>query len=394
MKQQYRRIQVITILSVFFLGSTQLIINPALQELSQQYGDIPYTRILMLATVPNLMVALLAAPTGRLAGNKVSYKTLVIFAGIISALGGALPFFLHNFQGVFAARVLFGIGVGIATPLGNAIIMRLYEGNQRAAMVGLGSTVMCGAGMIYQALSGYVTVINVKYFWLVHLVVLIPALLTLFFLPDIKEEKDAIDSEKAKGTRLPASVYWLSIGFGMVFMCFYPLMLNMSSIVVAKNIGDAATAGTILTMYTVGGMIGGLLFGYFYRIVKDYALFILFGIQIIGLAICNFSESAALLMCGTFLNGLAVFMLSSTVLLEIGKHVTKEQSSAATGMMMAIWNLGTFCSTLYMGAISKLSGNDSPGFPVFLGMIFTILIGVIWGTLKIREMRHRKNIQK
>ncbi len=391
MKQHYRLIQVITILSIFFLGSTQLIINPALQDLSRQYADIPYTRIVMLATIPNLMVALLAAPTGRLAGKKVDYKTLVIVAGIISALGGALPFFLHNFQGVFATRVLFGVGVGIATPLGNAIIMRLYEGNQRATMIGLGSTVMCGAGIIYQALSGYVTVINVKYFWLVHLVVLVPVLLTLFFLPDMKEEKEIINNEKAKGTRLPASVYWLSIGFGMVFMCFYPLMLNMSSIVAAKNIGDAATAGTILTMYTVGGMIGGLAFGYFYRIVKDYALFILFGIQIIGLAICNFTESIALLMCGTFLNGLAVFMLSSTVLLEIGRHVTKEQSSAATGMMMAIWNFGTFSSTLYMSAISKLSGNDSPSFPVFLGMIFTIFIGIIWSALKRYEMKHRKN---
>ena len=48
-------------------------------------------------------------------------------------------------------------------------------------------------------------------------------------------------------------------------MVNYPLLVNMSTIIITDNLGDAASAGVVLSMFTVGGMIAGAIFGKVYQ---------------------------------------------------------------------------------------------------------------------------------
>lgn len=60
-------------------------------------------------------------------------------------------------------------------------------------------------------------------------------------------------------------VFLISIAWGLIFMVYNPMGLNMSSILVSEGIGNETLAGTIGSLYTVGGMVAGVIFGKLYH---------------------------------------------------------------------------------------------------------------------------------
>lgn len=384
------RYGILGIFSNFFLGTTLLIINPALDGIAAMFPEIPYGTVLLLATAPNLVVAFTSLMIGRIAGKRISYRSISALAGVGLVVTGMTPFLLRNFWIILVCRILFGFFVGLATPLGNALIMRLYDGQERAKMLGIGSAMMCVAGIFYQIISGKTAVSDPRNAWLTHLIILIPTILILLFMPNVREDgaEDSGDSEK-KGMeeKLPCSVYLLSVVFGITFMAFYPLMLNMSSIVAVRQVGDAAVSGNILTMYSLGGAIGGVVFGLLNQKAGKWTIPVLYALLAGGLGICAVSDSVIFLMIGTFCTGAAIFMLASAILDKVAEHVSQQQSAKASGVMMAIWNLGTFLSSFYVSLIIRVTGTDNPTMPVIAAAMIELILLVGWGVYSASTSR-------
>ena len=375
------RYGILGIFANYFLGTTLLIINPALDGIAAMFPEIPYGTVLLLATAPNLVVAFTSLLIGEIAGKKFSYRAISVVAGVGLVATGIMPFLLRNFWMILVCRILFGFFVGLATPLGNALIMRLYDGQERAKMLGIGSAMMCVAGIFYQIISGKTAVSDPRNAWLTHLIILIPTILILLFMPNVRDdqaEASCISGQTEKAGKLPGAVYLLSVVFGITFMAFYPLMLNMSSIVAVRHLGDAAVSGNILTMYSLGGAIGGFAFGLLNQKAGKWTIPVLYALLAGGLGICAVSDSVIFLMIGTFCTGAAVFMLSSAILDKVAEYVPQHQSAKASGMMMAIWNLGTFLSSFYVSLIIRVTGTDNPTMPVIAAAMIELILLVGW----------------
>ncbi len=378
----------IAVLSVFFLPPGALIINPALQGLAENFPHIPYTTVLLLATVPNIVATLFTIISGAVAGSRIKYKTLLIIACAFSVIGGTAPYFLNDFNLIMACRVVMGVGLGISVPLTNALVFKMFDDQKRASMLGIGSMILCAAGMIYMTVSGLVATVNVKYMWLIHLAGLIPLLLILLFFSEPEKTEPAKTENAAKGKdkiKIPIGIYLMSITFGLLFMLVNPVLLNMSSIVIGEGLGNAAIAGTILIMYKVGGMVGGAVFKKASQITGKYIIPVALVFQILGLGICNFANSIGMLMIGAALTGMAIFVNYPAITMEIGQIVPPAGIPIASGILMGAWNLGAFASTFYMGLLIQITGNTAPRYPIFMGMVFTMAIALIWLFVKMRK---------
>ena len=152
------------ILPVFALAQSVQAINPALQSLSEYYADIPYSVVLLLSSIVSLVVIPVSSASGALAGRKVSYRALSITAMACVLAGGVLPYWvMANFPLTLICRMVVGVGIGIASPLSSALIMKLLPPEKQALWQGVGTAVMNLCGVFYQSVSGVVCLRDVRY---------------------------------------------------------------------------------------------------------------------------------------------------------------------------------------------------------------------------------------
>lgn len=124
----------IAVLSVFFVQMGVGTITPAIANIAAAFPDVPFTTLLLVSTLAVLMSVPATLISGRLAGSVVKYKTLLIVGMVLFIGGGIAPYFMtaSSFTAILAVRAIFGIGLGIVTPLGAALIIAFFDGEVRA----------------------------------------------------------------------------------------------------------------------------------------------------------------------------------------------------------------------------------------------------------------------
>lgn len=373
----------LAISAIFFIMPGALIVNPAIQTIADTYADISYTTILLVSTIPLLMIAPFSLIAGTIAGNKIRYRHLLYLALVLYIIGGAMPFIFRDFVMILVGRALFGIGVGLATPLANGLVIYLYEGKKRASMMGLGSIIINVSSTIFMLLSGFLSGINVHYIWLIHLIALIPFALIVLFLPEVKMEQQ---HERAK-VKLPISVYVISISMILVYMNLNPMLLNMSTIITSENIGNATSAGTVLSMYTIGGIVGGIIFGKVYQLLGRLTIPVSMVTIALGLLIINFSGTVMMMIIGATIAGIGFFNMFPAKIMEASHKADKSASTMVSAFILSAINVGGFVASFYIGVIGKVSGSDAPRLPILTGMIVIIIIAVIWLLYGLKEKK-------
>lgn len=371
------------ILPVFALAQSVQAINPALQSLSEYYADIPYSVVLLLSSIVSLVVIPVSSASGALAGRKVSYRALSITAMACVLAGGVLPYWvMANFPLTLICRMVVGVGIGIASPLSSALIMKLLPPEKQALWQGVGTAVMNLCGVFYQSVSGVVCLRDVRYIWLVYGIVLIPLILVLFFLQEPASAPAAASSGK-KGA-LPAGAVLTCLGFGLLYLFLSPVLLNISSILVNEGIGSSATAGTILSAYSVGGMAAGFIFGGVYKLLGRWTIPVSLLLQVLGLAGCAFGRNVALIGVSTVLFGVAIHWIWPACIMEFSR-LPDGKGALASGLFISALNLGTFLGSPLIGLVETVTGNADPRLPVIVGFFGTAIVAAVWIAAKLRE---------
>lgn len=353
----------LAVMSIFFIAMGIGTITPAIQNIAEAFSHINFSTILLVSTLPSLFLIPSTALTGVVAGNQVSYRTLLIVGILLFVAAGAAPAFMTSFTMILVARAFFGIGLGTLAPLGNAIILSLYEGQERANMLGLSGVVMNLGGIVLQLLGGYLCSFKWSYAFLAHLLGIISLVMVMFMLPE-PEKKEHQAQEKIS---IPPAVYFISILFGIAMMLNYPLLVNMSTIIITDNLGDAASAGFVLSMFTVGGMIAGAIFGKVYQMATRFTIGIGLAVTAIGAGLVNYAGNLMVLTLGMTIVGVGFGTLMPAVMMILGNIVSPTSFAAASGVLMAFMNLGGFISTYYIAFLATI--NSAIRFPIFVAMV-------------------------
>ena len=165
---------VAAIMSIFFIAMGIGTITPALNSIMEAYPQLPVSTIYLTSTLPSLAVIPSAVIAGMLAGNKVKYKMLSALGILLIDVGSVAPYYTNdNFTLILLGRAIFGIGLGIISPLGNALVLGHFEGDKRASKMGMGTLKMNVVGIIFQFLGGFFAGIKWYYCFLPHAIAII-----------------------------------------------------------------------------------------------------------------------------------------------------------------------------------------------------------------------------
>ena len=374
------KLNITAIMAIFFIAMGVGTITPAIANIAAAYPEIPFTTIILASTLPSLMIIPSTLITGAVAGSKVKYKTLTLLGLVLFVIGGMAPaFFNESFNTVLLYRAIFGIGLGIISPLGNALIMGFFEGQKRANMLGAGSFVMNIGGIVLQFLGGAFSGISWELCFIAHFPAIISFFIVLFFLKEPKSARDQEVSGKAvKKEKMPLSVYVISTIFGITMMLIYPMLVNMSSILSeVKQIGDSTGSAVVLSMYTVGGAISGILFGKLYEKIKRLIIPFMFVGGALGIGIIILGSNLLMVTIGVFIVGLTYLMSMPFTAMLLGMYAHPSQSAMAMSILMAIMNAFAFISTYWIGFTGSITGDVYMG-PLYATFIGFIVIGVLF----------------
>lgn len=372
---------VIGIIMVCFMCQASMIIGPALADLSKAYPDVPYSNILLISTIPQLCGIVVALITGKIAGKKIGYKTLAMGGAFFALVGGIMPYFFRSFPMIIVSRIIFGMSYNVAVPLASALPLLYFDKQKATNLMGVSVAAQSIAGTIVQLIAGAVCAVNVHLTWLVHLYFVIPLIGILIFLPE-PEKQVAAEPQAAVSTEKPKKNYKLPIFqfamFGLSFCVFYPLILNMSAIIIGEDLGNSAVASTVLSVYTIAGMVGGLFFGQIYKVFKKFTVPVLLGCLIVSLALGYFGKSIFMLMVASAFGGVGFACFAPALMVRARETLPVEAISPAAGTMSACLKIGAFLSAYYVGLVTKISGNPDPRIPVVVGLVIIIVIAIPW----------------
>ncbi len=376
-----QRTVTVAIMSVFFIAMGIGTITPAIQDIAEAFPHLGFSTILLASTLPSLFIIPSSILAGMAAGSKVGYRTLLIWGTLLFSLAGAAPIFMSNFTTILVARALFGIGLGIIMPLGNALVLAFYEGQERANMLGLGGVMMNIGGIVLQLLGGFFSSIRWNLAFLPHLIGLVTLIMVMFMLPE-PEKKEQVIVEKAT---IPWSVYLIAIIFGVVTMLNYPALVNMSTIIITGNLGDAASAGIVLSLFTVGGMVAGAVFGKLYQKIALFSIPVGFAVMAGGAGLVYYAGSLPILALGMAFIGMGFGWLMPAFMMMVGMVTSPEAYATASGILMAFMNLGGFLSTYYIAMLLRI--NSAIRFPIFVEMVALFIGALIYLILSGRIHR-------
>ena len=120
----------LVIICISFLQGLQFWISPLLGQIAAQYPKTDVNLVQMLVTAPAIVSVVVALGCGWLC-TKISKKSLLLLAAIISGITGIMPWIGDSFELLFLSRMIYGIALGLSTTLNTAVVADFFHGEDK-----------------------------------------------------------------------------------------------------------------------------------------------------------------------------------------------------------------------------------------------------------------------
>lgn len=375
-----------TIFAIFSFSFLAMIIgttSPALASIGQAFPQVDFSIVVLIATLPSLAMIPFSILAGKLAGNGMTFRSLAIISTILVIVGGTAPYFMSSFTGILVMRAVMGAGLGIGSPIPAALIMNLFEGKDVENLMGYNGVIQNIGGIVFQLLGGVLCVINWRDTFLTHLIAVISLIIVIFLLP----EPAKVETIKGEKVKMPGMVYVWSVIFLVYEMLLYPMLTGMSSLILANNLGTAASAGVVLTMFTVGGMAAGAIFGRVYHIATKYTIVIGMVLNAVGYIFLIYGNSVLIFTIAATLVGLAFGFIMTSILMYVGMPVPQSAQPLAISIAIGFMCLGGFLSSFFFAFVQHAFNITSMRFPFVLGAICLVAYSIIQTLINLKSSK-------
>ena len=243
-------------------------------------------------------------------------------------------------------------------------------------MMGLSNVVANIGGILFQLLGGFAATISWEYAFLIHGLGIVTLIIILFLPEPAKVPAQAAGEAKPK---LPGAVFVFAGLIFLIMALIYPMLVNMSTIIAVSGMGTAGDAALVLTMFTIGGMVGGLIFAKIFGIFKSNTMTVGVLLLAVAMASIGLGNGIAFMYIGTTIAGIGFGFVMPSIFMNLGAAVHPSQMPTASGIVMASMNVGGFCSAYLFAILAGIMGVDMTvtiKFPFYISMIAFVAIGV------------------
>ena len=362
----------LSVLSVFAFGNCMGAIDGALSKIADALR-VEHTIALYVGSIPALTSMISSLFLGFVAGKKLPYKITAAACAALMIVAGTIPFLAESFAALLITRCFFGLGLGGMMSLQNPIATKLVPEKNRAAILGVGTCIAFTFQCILQLVGGVLADVRWNLVFFTHLILLIPFAVLILFLHKIELEPP--EEKRGEKAKLPPTAIWMCVVVGIVTLNLAPLLFGSAFYVAA--ISDSATVAAVIAMlFSIGCMIGGLIYPSLYKWLKGKCFTAFLVIGAIGLVISASAKTIPLLGVGFFIGGISFASTQAGLMMLLGLICPPERVGFASALMMVFVNLGGFLCSSWEMLIGLVTG-DSLYAPLLVGAAIFVVLAVV-----------------
>jgi len=368
------------------------LVNVIVGELGSVFPDVDPTLFSLIMTLPPVIMIPFSLLSGRLcyyySKNSILVAGFIIY--IIGGVGGA--FINSTIYQILFMRIIFGIGAGIVTPLGTAIVADLYDELDRAKMMGWSNSFGAVVVIIMSMLAAFLCVINWKYTFLAYLLFVAILAVEIFALPYMPPERTykaktesgsfiSVMRDSASGLVLALTVL-ASMFIGII------LMLKLPIFIIQQGIGDAVTTATTINAYSISAFAMGVAFKYVYKFLRNYTLPVCFIFMSLAYILMLNAHSIYGTCFAMFVNGIGGGMFMPYIFTKATLVSSPENRALVIGIVFDALFLGQFLGSFIEPGLRVLFGDASIQFLYTFGACafgLYVVIGFVWAFLASKK---------
>jgi MFS family permease len=349
----YRRMMIkLTIMLITVdVMATAGMVNPAMGAFTKAFPDAGPTLISLIATI----ITVTMLPVGLLAGHlskSFNKKTLALIGMAFYIVGGVSPALFSNIYAIIAMRAILGIGAGMLNPLSMSMIRDMYDGKERASMVGYAQAVGSGLIILLQILAGILAAVDYHLAFLAYAPFVLVPILAIIYLPrdpfePVKTEilhKSDITKPLIK-ERVPPVVYLLAVVAVIHGIALKFYLIKFAIYFMEEKLGTPAVVGTVIGFMTVGMLLMSLVFGRLYMKARFWTLVMAWGGLVAAILMLYVYPSIITCMIAMFVFGLGFGSIQPFFFMLISVLAPKSQATMALAIFQAGLQFAAFSAT-------------------------------------------------
>ena len=368
-------------------------VTPALAAFGAAFPDADPVTVSLIQSLPSLTTIIGTLFIGAVAGKKIPFKVAGIAALLVYLVFGCLPAVWNDsLTSILIARALVGFGMGMVSPLGAAIFLRLVNNkDERSKYLGRGGAMQQAGCVVLTLLGGFLCAIDWRLtFWAYGLALIALLIFVVCFKePPLLAEEAAAKGTKEEKAHIPGTAWFFIIVFLLAQVVCSPTMMNFSTLMATNIPGEdpttvAGIAGTLLSVFVLAGVVSSVLMD---RLVKVLGKFTGAGalvITLVGNVIIANANSVPLFTIGILVFGFGWCLVIPVVNLECGNVTNKAGLAMVASLVMVAMNLGNFVASYYMGAVFSFIGNN-PSMCLIVDSIAFGVLAIAWAVFNMRN---------
>ena len=363
--------QGVTVMFAAFLPILAIVgLAPAVPSIIAAFSDVPgaTTLVPLAVTAPGLMIALFSPLMGWIA-DRHGRRKLLICATLAYGCIGLVPLFIESIEALIASRLVLGICEAAILTVTNTLIGDYFSHDERRGWLTFQGVIgpIFGTGTVF--LAGFLAAQSWQLPFAVYAVAFPISLLMLIFLfePDVRAEALA---QNTASTPFP----WKQVAVCCSFTLFAAALYYVYIVQVGRAFGEvgvnsAAQVGMLISMASVGVVLGALLFQWVSRrFTSDLQLLIFLSLLGVGLVGIGLSRDATTMTAFAFVQQLGAGILIPALVLWTVSHLPAEHRGRGMGIWSGCFFLGQFVSPLLVSGTQMLSGSMRDAF-LILGVV-------------------------
>ena len=352
-------------------------VSPAMAAIKEAFPDVSETMAKLVLTLPTLIMIPIGLTSAKMTA-KIDKKKLLLTGMTLFLVFGVAGGFATSFAMLLLMRVLFGIGLGIMTPLSTSLIFDFApEQDKRSKLLGIQGASNQLGGLIFMSLSGILAAMSWRYSFYVYAFVIVSIVLTVLYLP--KMPPKPIKNPGAKPQKMSMKILILAFFACMIFACYFIINTDLAIFMAQENLGDAKECGYALSIMRIPAILAGIMLARIMKKLNDFTMPVATSVMALGYLMIAFAHSYAMVMAGCLVVGLGGGFALPPISLFLPRIVTPRQRTFAIAVIMSVAQLGQFVSPLYTSLFVSEGAEDATRIRFIVAAITSVAVGVaVW----------------